>query len=302
MRRIVIVLFVVAFAALAPAAAQDVSFDAVQISTEKVAEGIYMLSGRGGNMALCTGEDGAFLVDDQFAPLAPKIQEAIARATRKPLRFVVNTHWHPDHTGGNEAVGGAGAVIVAHENVRKRLGAEQFVEALDMRTPPAPKAALPIITFTDSVSFHLNGERIDVRHMSPAHTDGDSIIHFRKADVLHLGDIFFNEAYPFIDLSSGGRVDGVIEAAREALDLAGDRTKIIPGHGALANRAALASYITVLTTVRDRVRELVKQGKSLDEVVAAQPTKDLDEKWGKGFMTPEKFVRIVATDVARRSW
>ena len=275
-----------------PARAQQ-DFSAVQIQTAPVAGSVYMLTGRGGNIGLSVGEDGAFIVDDQYAPLTDKIRAAIGALTDHPVRFVVNTHWHGDHTGGNEHFGEAGALIVAHENVRARMSTEQFIEAFGSRTPPSPAAALPVITFTDAVTFHWNGETIRVHHVADAHTDGDAIIHFTDADVLHLGDTYFNGFYPFIDTSSGGTIDGMIAAADRALALADADTKIIPGHGPLSNRAELITYRNMLADVRDRVAALIDEGKTRDEVVAARPTADLDAEWGDGFLQPDVWIGLV---------
>jgi len=205
----------------APAAAQDPDFSKVEIKTEKLAATTYMLTGAGGNLGLSVGPDAVFLVDDQFAPLTPKIVAAVAKLSPKPVGFVINTHWHGDHTGGNENLGKTGALIVAHENVRKRMSSEQFIEFINMKVSAEPRDALPVVTFASDVTFHLNGDDILVRHVPRAHTDGDAIVHFRNSDVLHMGDIFFNMMYPFIDTSSGGTVDGVVAGADKGLELAG---------------------------------------------------------------------------------
>ncbi len=277
---------------LPPAFAQQ-NFDEVQIETVPVADGLFMLVGSGGNIGLSVGADGAFLIDDQYAPLTDKIKAAVSAQTDQPIRFVVNTHWHGDHTGGNEHMGEAGAIIVAHENVRKRMSTEQFLKAFNMRRPPSPPGALPVVTFTDAVTFHWNGDDIRVFHVAPAHTDGDAVIHFQKANVIHAGDTFFNGMYPFIDTSTGGSLDGMIAAADRILALADDATKIIPGHGPLANKADLIAYRDMLDTVRARIREMIQAGKTRDEVVAAKPTADLDAAWGKGFLQPDVWVGIV---------
>jgi glyoxylase-like metal-dependent hydrolase (beta-lactamase superfamily II) len=278
-------------------AQQDLS--KVEVTSEKVAEGVYMLKGAGGNIGLSVGADAAFLVDDQYAPLTPKIKAAVAALTSKPVKFVLNTHWHGDHTGGNKDLGEAGTLIVAHENVRKRMSTDQFIEAFGMKEPAADPAALPVVTFTDSVTFHLNGDEIQAFHVAPAHTDGDSVIHFRKANVLHGGDTFFNGMYPFIDLSTGGSVNGMIAAADRMLAIAGDGTRIIPGHGPLASKADLKAYRDMLATARDRVAALVKAGKTLEQVTAAKPLAELDAKWGQGFLKADPFVSILYKDLSR---
>jgi cyclase len=285
-----VIAFVFALAALA---AQQNDLDKVEVTSAKVAEGIYVLNGSGGNIGVSVGEDGVFLIDDQYAPLTTKVRAAVASLTPQPIRFVLNTHWHGDHTGGNENLGKMGVVIVAHENVRKRMSVEQFLAAFGQKVPPSPRAALPIITFADSITFDLNGEEIQAFHVAPAHTDGDTVVHFKKANVVHMGDCFFNGMYPFIDLSSGGSIDGVIAAADKVLAFADMNTKIIPGHGPVGDKAALQIYRDAMASIRDRVKALVAAGKTLDEVKAAAPTKDFDAKWGGGFMKPEVFTAIV---------
>ena len=271
--------------------AQD--FTGVEITVKELRGSVRMLTGAGGNLGVSAGEDGVFLIDDQFAPLTDKITAAIKTFSDEPVRFVLNTHWHGDHTGGNENLGKAGAVIVAHENVRKRMSAEQFIEGLGRKVPAAPKDALPVVTFAESVTFHLNGETIAVTHVDPAHTDGDSTVHFKDANVIHTGDLFFNGLYPFIDVSSGGGIDGVIAAADTVIALCDDETQIIPGHGPLATKADYVTYRDVLTKIRDNVKKLIDAGKTQDEVIAAKPTAEFDEKWGQGFMRPDVFVSIV---------
>jgi glyoxylase-like metal-dependent hydrolase (beta-lactamase superfamily II) len=272
---------------------QDQDFSKVEMATTKVTDGVYMLAGAGGNIGVSTGEDGVFLIDDEYAPLTDRIKTAVAAISDKPIRFLLNTHWHGDHTGGNENLGQGGVLIVAHENVRKRMSVEQFIEAFGRKVPASPKLALPVVTFTDAVTFHLNGDEIRSFHVPPAHTDGDSIIHFKAANVLHMGDCFFNGMYPFIDVSSGGSVDGMIAAANQALGLADAGTKIIPGHGPLGEREALKAFRDMLVTVRSRIEPMRVAGKTLEQVQAAKPTADLDAKWGGGFLKADVFVGIV---------
>ena len=288
---------IVLLIAAVPAQAQD-DMAEVQITTTEVAEGVYMLEGRGGNIGVSVGADGAFMIDDQYAPLTERIRSAIADLTDHPVRFVVNTHWHGDHTGGNENLGEAGAIIVAHENVRERMSTEQFNAAFDRTTPPSPEGAWPVITFTDAVTFHWNGDDIHVMHVDPAHTDGDAIIHFANANVVHMGDTYFNGFYPYIDVSSGGTLDGIIAAADRVLDLSDDETKIIPGHGSLSNKAELQAYRDMLNSVRDTVRTLIADGADRQALINAKPTADFDEQWGGGFMQPDVWVGILYDAVA----
>ena len=282
-----------ATAVLSSSVAAQGRFDNVQIETVKVSDNIYMLVGSGGNIGLSIGEDGAIMIDDQFAPLTEKILAAVRTLTDQPVRFLVNTHWHGDHVGGNENLGKAGAIIVAHENVRKSMSIEHFMEAFNRSVPASSEAALPVVTFTDAMTFHWNGDDVHVFHVEPAHTDGDSIIHFRHANVLHTGDTFFNGMYPYIDVSSGGSIDGMIAAADVALKLCNDQTRIIPGHGELADADDLRAYRAVLQAVRDRVRSLVDAGKTREEVIAAKPSAEFDADWGGGFMKPDVWIGIV---------
>ena len=266
---------------------QDMS--QVEIETVQLETDLFMLMGQGGNIGLSVGGDGAFLIDDQFAPLTDKILAAVAEVTDQPVRWVLNTHWHGDHTGGNENLGAAGAMIVAHENVYRRMNPAEFADVVG-RSDQAPRAALPVVTFADGVSFHWNGRHIGVTHVGEAHTDGDVIVHFPRANIFHMGDTFFRGRYPFIDVDSGGGVDGVIAAANLVLERASEGTRIIPGHGDLAAPEHLRAYRDMLETVRMRVASLVANGRTEDQVVAAAPTSDLDDVWGDN---PERFVRAV---------
>lgn len=281
------------FAVLACFAHSALAQTDVTIEAIKAGDGVHMLVGQGGNIGVSTGSDGAFVIDDQFAPLTDSILAAIWRIDDKPVRFVVNTHWHGDHTGGNENMGRAGALIVAHENVRARMSVEQFMEAFGRTVPASPPGALPVVTFTDAMTFHWNDEEIHIFHVAHAHTDGDAIIHFRRANVLHMGDTYFKGRYPFIDLGSGGSIDGVIAAADQAIALADDQTRIIPGHGGLSNRAELTTYRDVLIAMRDKIQAMAQSGMSKDAVIAAKPTQDYDAEWGVGFMKPDQWVGIV---------
>lgn len=268
-------------------------FSNVDIKTTQLSDGLYMLQGAGGNIGVSAGEDGVFMIDDQFAPLSGKILTAIADITDKPVTYVLNTHWHGDHTGGNENIGNAGAVIVSHENVRKRLSTKQFMKAFGREVPAAPETALPVITFTENATFHFNDTEIRVMHLPNAHTDGDSVVFFSDANVLHMGDTFFNGFYPFIDQSSGGSLDGLIDATTHALTLVNDDSTIIPGHGGLAKRTDLESYLEMLTSVKSIMQPLVASGKSRNDVISSNPLAELSDKWGNGFMKPDTFTGII---------
>jgi glyoxylase-like metal-dependent hydrolase (beta-lactamase superfamily II) len=272
------------------------------LQTVPVAPGLWMLVGNGGNVAVSAGEDGIFIVDDQFAPSIPRILEAIAALQKGPVRFVINTHWHGDHTGGNEALGSAGAVIFAHDNVRKRMSVPQFIRAIDREVPASPKAALPVVTFAESVTLHLNGDEVRVIHVDPAHTDGDAIVHFVRANAIHAGDLYFANSYPFVDLSSGGTVRGLLAALDRILALAGPETKIIPGHGPLSDAAGLREYRAMIQTVVDRVSVAIAKGSSAEQVLASNPTAEFDAKWGGStFMPASRFLQILYTDLVREA-
>lgn len=275
------------------ALAQDTDFSKVEVKVVPVAGGVSMLVGQGGNIGVTTGKDGTFLIDDQFAPLLPKIRAAVKTLGDGPIRFVVNTHFHGDHTGSNALLGESGAVLIAQDNVRKRLGIERVNSRTKERTPPSPPAAWPVVTYADGVTLYLNGDELEVTHVARAHTDGDSIIRFRKANVIHMGDVFFNGNYPFIDVDSGGSVDGIVAAADKVLASIDGGTRLIPGHGGLGTKADLQAYRDVVAGIRDRVKALIAQGKTLDQVIAAKPSAQWDATWGKGFMGPDVFVSFV---------
>ena len=275
------------------AGAQEQDFDSVEIGTIEVAQGIYMLTGSGGNIGVSAGEDGVFLIDDQYAPLTEKIKQAVAEISPRSIRFLLNSHWHGDHTGGNENLGEAGVVIVAHENVRARMSAEQFLEFFGSRVPPSPKVALPVVTFSDAVTFYFNGEEIHVAHFPPAHTDGDSVIHFRQANVIHTGDLFTYQQYPFIDVATGGSINGMIAGAKRLLSMVNEDTRLIPGHGPLGDPSRLLEFHDMLVTIRDRIVDAVEAGQTLDEIVQAVPAREFDAKWGQKFLSSEQFVRLV---------
>jgi len=289
-RNVLISSLVAGLLALTTAAAAE---EEVVIQSVPVTKGISMLVGQGGNLGLFIGEDGTFLIDDQFAPLTPKHLEAIRAAGGDTPKFLINTHYHADHTGGNENLGKAGTLIFSHDQVRERLTVETVIKAFNMVTPPLPKAGLPVVTFSSDITFHINGETLRAFHVSRAHTDGDSVIHFRKANVIHAGDVFFNGFYPFVDVDHGGTVKGMIEAADVILALADGDTKIIPGHGPLGDREQLQSYRDMLGTAYDALSRLKTAGRSVEEAVAAKPLAALEGQWGGGLFPGDTWIGLV---------
>ncbi|GAA4854630.1 MBL fold metallo-hydrolase [Luteimonas vadosa] len=273
------------------AAAQD--FSKVEVKAAPLRGSTHLLTGAGGNIVASVGDDGTFIVDDQYAPLVPKIRAALAGIGGGDVRFVINTHWHGDHTGGNEALGKAGAVIVAHDNVRKRMGTDQFMAAFDRTVQASPAAALPVVTFAESVTLHLNGDTVRIVHAADAHTDGDSLVKFEQANVLHMGDTFFNGNYPFIDVGSGGSIDGLLAAVDAGLALADDATLVVPGHGKRSDRAGLAAYGKMLADYREAIAAMKAEGKSLEQVIGAKLTAGTDQAMGQGFIKPDQFVKFI---------
>jgi cyclase len=271
-----------AFLGAAALAATAIPSVASAQAISAIKDGIHVIMGRGGNIGVSVGEDGVFMIDDQFAPATEAILGQVKTVTDQPVRFLVNTHFHRDHTGGNENLGKAGVLIFAHDNVRARLLAGD-----------APADALPVVTFNDTTTFHMNGQTVRVFHTANAHTDGDAMIHFQEADVIHMGDTFFNGFYPFIDSRSGGSIEGVFRSIDLVLELADAETVIIPGHGPIADRDDLIAYRDMLTKARDAISPLIADGKSVEEIVAAAPTKEFDARWGGGFLNPERFHRVM---------
>lgn len=288
-----------ALIAMQAALAQAQAPEEVKVETEEVAPGVYVLYGRGGNIGVSVGADGVFLIDDQYANMTAPVEAALAKLAPTPPRFVINTHWHGDHTGGNENLAARGSVIVAHDNVRARMSAEQFSEFFQRTTPPSPAGALPVVTFSDNLSLHVNGDELRGVHVGQAHTDGDVFIHFRKANVIHTGDLVFHAMYPFVDLDSGGSVAGVIAAVDRMLALADDRTRVIPGHGRATDRKGLEEYRKLLVTTRDRMRARVQAGRTLDEVLAEKPFADFDGTLAWQFITAERYIQILYRDATR---
>jgi glyoxylase-like metal-dependent hydrolase (beta-lactamase superfamily II) len=278
-------------------AAQD---EPVEYVPTRLSDTVTMVKGQGGNIAVSAGEDGVFIIDDQLKPLTDQLLAAIRKIDDRPIRFVINTHYHGDHVGGNEALGKAGSVIVAHDNIRQRMRSDQVSNFFGRTTPAYPPAALPVLTFNDRVTLHLNGESVTAHHVPRGHTDGDSIVHFPASDVLHVGDIFFNGLYPFIDLDGGGSIQGMIAAVELGLSISGEQTKIIPGHGPMSNRDELQDYHDFLVKARDNVQTLVDKGLDLEEAIAAKPTAEWDAALGGVWIKPEQFVTFIYNSLVGR--
>lgn len=271
-----------------------------QIVVQQLRAGLHVVSGVGSNVAVWHGPDGTVLVDAGAATRTPDLLAALEEVAPGPVRVVISTHWHPDHTGGNEYFAGSGSVIVAHDNVRARMSEPQTVASYDLEVPAAAAGALPVVTFDDALSLHLNGDRLAALHVEAAHTDGDLLLWWEDANVVHVGDVFYSGMYPFIDLGSGGSLAGLVAALETVLSRADARTIIIPGHGPVSNRAELAAYRDMLVATGRLVRESIDAGKSLDEVLAARPTAAYDAVYGQGSMTVERFVGILYEDLAGR--
>jgi glyoxylase-like metal-dependent hydrolase (beta-lactamase superfamily II) len=267
---------------------------AAPIQTQRLGDNLTLLSGPGGNVVVLHGADGLVVVDTFAAPAWPRLHDSLqGLGGGAPVKFVINTHWHFDHTDNNAPLHAAGATVVAHENTKRRMSQSHHLAVLELDFPPSPQAALPQRVFTDGYTLEANGERLEVSHVPPAHTDTDVTVRFEHANVLHAGDVFFNGRYPYIDGSTGGRVAGMIAASDRLLRLADSDTKIVPGHGPLATRADLVKYRDMLSTAADRVRKLKASGKSLEESIAAKPFTDLDGDWGTGRFKGDDFVKIV---------
>ncbi|MBW2318953.1 MAG: MBL fold metallo-hydrolase [Deltaproteobacteria bacterium] len=262
-----------------------------------VTEQIYMIAGEGGNIGLFIGGDGTFLIDDQFAPLTEKIVAAIKSVGGDYPKFLINTHYHGDHTGGNEKLGKGGTLIFSHDNVRERLSTGSFIEAFNMKRASVSREGLPVVTFSEDISFHLNGDNIRAIHVPHAHTDGDSFIYFKAANVIHAGDFFFNGFYPFIDVRHGGSLKGMIKAVDKVLSLVDDSTKIIAGHGPLGDKEQLTSYRQMLGIAYERLRKLKAEGKTAQEAVAAKPLADLEATWGDGLFKSDRWIELIYSGV-----
>ncbi|MCU1225605.1 MAG: Zn-dependent hydrolase [Edaphobacter sp.] len=264
-----------------------------KITTQKLRGNVSVLLGSGGNIAVLPGPQGKLLVDTGISTSRPQITEALAAISPDPIEHLINTHWHYDHTDGNPWIHSVGATIIAHEKTRFRLSNPQTIAIFNATFLPLPAEALPTLVFTDSHLLKTNGNTINLQHYDPAHTDTDISVHFTDADILHTGDTWTNGAYPFIDYSTGGHIDGMIRAAQRNLATGTTSTIVIPGHGPVGNKTQLSESLDMLTAIREKVAELKKQGKSVDDTVAAKPTAQYDAKWGNGFVKPDMFVKLV---------
>jgi len=287
-----------AFAQQAPSPPPAPDFSKVEIKTTDLGSNVYMLEGQGGNITVAAAKDGVIMVDGQFAPLHDKIRAAIEAVSKQPIKYLINTHYHGDHTGGNESFARDGVTVVSQINVKNRLAAGTTNGLTGVKTPPAPQGALPSKTYTNVYKIRLSGRVADLKHIANAHTDGDTYVWFKTANVLSTGDTFTNGRYPNIDFANGGNIKGMIAAADAYLKLANAKTRIVPGHGPLADKAVLTQYRTMLVTARDRMAKLVKEGKSEDEVVAAKPFADLDTKWALSELASRNFIRVVYHSLA----
>jgi len=292
MKRIAILLAVAAASSLAATPQQPPQFR-MELETHRLTNDIYLIEGAGSNVAVFVWDDGVLLIDDKLARVSPQMRSAIAAITPKPIRFIVNTHWHRDHSGGNEALAGEGAIVVAHDNVRRRMSVDSFIEVFNLKVPRSPLQALPIVTFTRDVTFHLGGEEISVIHPDPAHTDGDSFVRFPRANIVHLGDCYLNGSFPVIDYSSGGTFPGTIAAIDTALRMVDAGTRIIPGHGPVATEQDLRQWRDMLVTINERVKKGVAAGLSLEQIKAQNPTKEWDAKLPHSFVTSDHVVEEV---------
>ena len=287
---------IVALLTCASAVYAQQDFSKVEIKVEKVAGTVYMLTGQGGNIGVCVGDDGIVIVDDQYAGLAPKIISALNGISDKPIRFIINTHYHGDHTGGNEVFARSGTII-AQENVRKRL--QSGTKWGTRETPPAPKMALPVVTFNDRAAIHVNGEEIRAVHYPKGHTDGDAVIEFVQSNVIHMGDDFFNGAFPVIDIENGGSARGLLQNVESVLKVIRDDAKVIPGHGPLADKAALRAFGDMLRGSIDAVAAAVKAGKTLDQMKQEKILAPW-EKWGAGFVSTDRYLEILSNDLRKK--
>jgi cyclase len=270
----------------------------LDINTTKLNDNMYVIHGSGGNVLLSIGKDGVILVDDQYAPVTKKLKSVIANLTDKPIKFVINTHLHPDHVGGNEKLGEASAIIVSHDNVRKRLSSDQFFEFINMTIPALSEIGLPIITFSQNMTFYQNDDEIKITHLDDGHTDGDSSVYFTKNNVIHVGDDFSDKSFPLMDLSSGGSIYGLISSLKKILSMLNEDTKVVAGHSGISNKTKVKDYLHMLIDVYDKISNMIKEGKSLDEIIKSKPTSKYDTiYYDHSFIKPKDLVTNIYTSI-----
>ena len=273
----------------------------LEIDTTKLSNDMYVIHGSGGNVILSIGDDGVVLVDDQYAPVTEIIKSVIAKLTDKPIKFVINSHWHPDHTGGNEKLGEAGAIIVSHDNVRKRLSSDQPFEFINQTIPALSEKGLPIITFSENMTFYQNHEEIKITHLYSGHTDGDSAVFFTNKNVIYIGDDFSDRSYPFMDLSSGGSVDGLILSLQKILLLINEETKVVGGHSGISNQTKVNDYLDMVIHIRNHINQMIEEGKSLTEIMQTKPTSKYDTiYYDHSFIKPKDLVKNIYMSLKER--
>ena len=273
----------------------------LETNTTKLNNNMYIIEGSTVNVIVFIGNDGVILVDDQYAPVTEKIKSVIANLTDKPIKFVINTHWHPDHTGGNENLGEAGAIIISHENVRKRLSNDQFFEFINMTIPALPEKGLPIITFSKNLTFYQNNEEIKITHLDNGHTDGDSVVFFTKNNIIHVGDVFSDRSYPLMDLSSGGSIDGLIASLKKILLMINKDTKVVGGHSGISNQTKVKEYLNMLIDIHTDINKMIKEGKSLDEIIKSKPTSKYDTiYYDHSFIKPKDIITNIYMSLHNR--
>lgn len=259
----------------------------------QLTESLSLLQGRGGNIVLSVGEDGAVLIDDDVNAMSEVLAKQVNKLAQKPVKFVINTHWHFDHTGSNQALGEQGAMMVAHDNVRKRLAEGGQIPAFNTTIKPAGKEALPVITFDEEVSIHVNGDTLRLEHMEQAHTDGDAVVFFEKSNLVHMGDLYFAGMYPFIDAHNGGSLEGLVEALEDVLEEVDDETVIVPGHGPVSNKKKLVAYQAMLADIYKTLKQAKQKGLTVEEVIKQTPTAQYDKQYGGGFFKPDAWLKVI---------